>query len=175
MIYRLVCKNGMIVKDFSQKKRHVGRQVESYDTAYELYSDETLAQDDKAFFMKVADTVRCAVDESRFMLTVGKMQEAMNIPLEHQPMQEVELLADRFSLTENEQGDIFRQLFLSGDNTRYGLLNAVTAASQNLADYERATELERIGGEILALPGKVSMPLAITAGNVTPIRKEMAS
>ena len=175
MIYRLVCKNGMIVKDFSQKKRHVGRQVENYDTAYELYSDETLAQDDKAFFMKVADTVRCAVDESRFMLTVGKMQEAMNIPLEHQPMQEVELLADRFSLTENEQGDIFRQLFLSGDNTRYGLLNAVTAASQNLADYERATELERIGGEILALPGKVSMPLAITAGNVTPIRKEMAS
>lgn len=46
------------------------RQVKNYDTAYELYSDETLAQDDKAFFMKVADTVRCAVDESKFMLTV---------------------------------------------------------------------------------------------------------
>ena len=41
-----------------------------------------------------------------------KMQEAMNIPLEHQPMQEVELLADRFNLTENEQGDIFRQMQL---------------------------------------------------------------
>lgn len=106
------------------------RQVENYDTAYELYSDETLAQDDKAFFMKVADTVRCAVDESKFMLMVGKMQEAMNIPLENQPMKEVELLADRFNLTENEQGDIFRQLFISGDNSRYGLLNAVTAAAQ---------------------------------------------
>jgi hypothetical protein len=175
MIFRLVCKNGMIVKDYSQKKRHVGRQVENYDTAYELYSDETLAQDDKAFFMKVADTVRCAVDESRFMLTVGKMQEAMQIPLEHQPMQEVQLLADSFNLTENEQGDIFRQLFLSGDNTRYGLLNAVTAASQNVADYERATELEHIGGEILALPGKGTVPLALPASNVTPFRKEIAS
>lgn len=175
MIFRLVCKNGMICKDFSQKKRHVGRQIENYDTAYELYSDETLIQDDKAFFMKVADTVRCAVDESRFMLTVGKMQEAMNIPLEHQPMQEVELLADRFNLTENEQGNIFRQLFISGDNTRYGLLNAVTAASQNVADYERATDLERIGGEILALPGKGSAPIALPAGNVTPFRKELAS
>lgn len=175
MIFRLVCKNGMIVKDFSQKKRHVGRQVENLDSAYELYSDETLAQDDKAFFMKVADTVRCAVDESRFMLTVGKMQEAMQIPLEHQPMQEVQLLADSFNLTENEQGDIFRQLFLSGDNTRYGLLNAVTAASQNVADYERATELERIGGEILALPGKGTVPLALPASNVTPFRKEIAS
>ena len=177
MIYRLVCKNGMICKDFSQKKRHVGRQVENYDTdtAYELYSDETLAQDDKAFFMKVADTVRCAVDESKFMLTVGKMQEAMNIPLDHQPMQEVELLADRFNLTENEQGDIFRQLFISGDNSRYGLLNAVTAASQNAADYERATELERIGGEILALPVKGAAPIALPAGKVTPLRKELAS
>ena len=175
MIFRLVCKNGMIVKDFSQKKRHVGRQVENLDSAYELYSDETLAQDDKAFFMKVADTVRCAVDESRFMLTVGKMQEAMSIPLEHQPMQEVELLADRFNLTEIEQGDIFRQLFISGDNTRYGLLNAVTAASQNLADYERATELERIGGEILALPSKGAAPIALPAGNVKPFRKELVS
>ena len=175
LIYRLVCKNGMICKDFSQKKRHVGRQVESGDSAYELYSAETLAQDDKAFFMKVQDTVRCAADEAKFMLTVNKMREAMQIPLEHQPMQEVELLADRFSLTENECGDIFRQLFLSGDNTRYGLLNAVTAASQNAVDYERATELERIGGEILSLP----VPRALlpevgntrTMQNVTPMRQ----
>ena len=175
LIYRLVCKNGMICKDFSQKRRHVGRQIESGDTAYELYSDETLAQDDKAFFMKVQDTVRCAADEAKFMLTVHKMQEAMQIPLEHQPMQEVELLADRFSLTENECGDIFRQLFLSGDNTRYGLLNAVTAASQNAVDYERATELERIGGEILSLPvPRVLLPEAgntRTMQNVTLMRQ----
>jgi len=175
LIYRLVCKNGMICKDFSQKKRHVGRQVESCDSAYELYSDETLAQDDKAFFMKVQDTVRCAADEAKFMLTVNKMREAMQIPLDHQPMQEVELLADRFSLSENEQGDIFRQLFLSGDCTRYGLLNAVTAASQNAMDYERATELERIGGEILALPApRPMLPDGNTERNmtnITPIRQ----
>ena len=56
LIYRLVCKNGLIVKDFAQKKYHVGRQVAAEDdAAYELYSDETLAQDDKAFFMKVQE------------------------------------------------------------------------------------------------------------------------
>ena len=41
---------------------------------------------------------------------------------------------------------------MSGDSSRYGLMNAVTAASKICADYERATELERIGGEILAMP-----------------------
>lgn len=153
LVYRLVCKNGLICKDFAQKKYHVGRQVnESEDAAYELYSEETLRQDDKSFFMKVQDIVRVAADEAKFELAVERMRETMHIPLEHEPMKEVELLADRFQLTQAERGDVLRQLFMSRDSSRYGLMNAVTAASKICADYERATELERIGGEILAMP-----------------------
>lgn len=137
----------------AQKKYHVGRQVNlSDDAAYELYSEETLAQDDKAFFMKVQDVVRCAVDEARFMLTVDKLRETTQIPLKHDPVKSVELLANKFQLTENERGDILRQLFIGADNSRYGLINAVTAASKIAKSYERATDLERIGGEILSLP-----------------------
>ena len=153
LVFRLVCKNGLICKDLAQKKYHVGRQVNaSDDSAYELYSEETLAQDDKTFFLKVQDIVRSAVDEARFMLTVDKMREATQIPLKHDPVKSVELLADKFQLTENERGDILRQLFMGADNSRYGLVNAVTAASKIAKSYERATELERIGGEILSLP-----------------------
>lgn len=177
LIYRLVCKNGLIVKDYAQKRYHVGRQVSAEDdAAYELYSDETLQQDDKAFFMKVQDTVRGAVDEARFMLSVNKMKEAAQIPLEHDPVQEVELLADKFMLNQNERGDVLRQLFLGKDSSRYGLINAVTAASQLAENYERATELERIGGELLAL----SVPRPLLAAketsikNVTPLRKRLA-
>ena len=38
------------------------------------------------------------------------------------------------------------------DNSRYGLVNAVTAASKIAKNYERAADLERIGEEILSLP-----------------------
>ena len=153
LVLRLVCKNGLICKDLAQKKYHVGRQVnESSDSAYELYSEETLAQDDRAFFMKVQDVVRAAVDEAKFSLTVDRMREATQIPLKHDPVKAVELLADKFQLTENERGDILRQLFMGGDNSRYGLVNAVTAASKIAKTYERGTDLERIGGEILSLP-----------------------
>ena len=153
LIFRLVCKNGLICKDVAQKKYHVGRQVNvSEDTAYELYSEETLEQDDKAFFMKVQDVVRAAVDETRFMLTVEKMREIKEVPLEKDPVKAVEVLADKFQLTENERGDVLRRLFMGGDNSRYGLMNAVTSASKLSKSYDRATELERIGGEILALP-----------------------
>ena len=153
LVFRLACKNGLICKDLAQRKYHVGRQVNvSDDSAYELYSEETLVQDDKAFFLKVQDVVRAAVDETKFMLTVGKMRDATLIPLKHDPVKSVELLADKFQLTENERGDILRQLFMGADNSRYGLVNAVTAASKIAKSYERATDLERIGGEILSLP-----------------------
>ena len=153
LVFRLVCKNGLICKDMAQKKYHVGRQVnESSDSAYELYSEATLAQDDRAFFMKMQDVVRAAVDEAKFMLTVDKLRESTQIPLKHDPVKSVELLADKFQLTENERGDILRQLFMGADNSRYGLVNAVTAASKIAKSYERATDLERIGGEILSLP-----------------------
>ena len=153
LVFRLVCKNGLICKDLAQKKYHVGRQVNaSDDSAYELYSEATLAQDDRAFFMKVQDVVRAAVDEAKFMLTVEKMRESTQIPLKHDPVKSVELLADKFQLTENERGDILRQLFMGADNSHYGLVNAVTAASKIAKSYERATDLERIGGEILSLP-----------------------
>ena len=171
LVFRLACKNGLICKDLAQRKYHVGRQVNaSDDTAYELYSEATLAQDDKAFFMKVQDVVRAAVDEAKFMLTVNRMRESTQIPLKHDPVKSVELLADKFQLTENERGDILRQLFMGADNSRYGLVNAVTAASKIAKTYERATDLERIGGEILALPVSRNMlpPPTISAYQSLP-------
>lgn len=168
LIYRLVCKNGLIVQDYSQKKYHVGRQVEMSDTAYELYSDETLKQDDKAFFMKVRDTVRAAADKAKFELLVNKMRQAMDIPLSRSVPDEVKVLSDKFQLTEGERQQIMNELFCSGDHTRYGLLNAVTAAGRTSDTYERATYLERVGGNILStLPtvtdsgAKIIMPRAV--------------
>lgn len=165
LIYRLVCRNGLILKDYTQKKYHVGRQAEG-DGAYELYSDETLRADDKAFFMKVQDTVKVAADEAKFIMAVDKLKESMDIPLGKDPVKEVELLADKYQLNPNERGDVLRQLFMGKDNSRYGLINAITAASKMASSYERATDLERIGGEILAEP----LPKVREVINITPVR-----
>lgn len=154
LIYRLICKNGMIVKDFAQRRYHIGRQVESDDAAYEIFSDETLAQDDKAFFMKVQDTVRTAVDEAKFQLSVDKMKSAKEVSTGDDPVKTVELLADRYVLNQNERGSILRHFIMAGDNSQYGLINAVTRVSQDADDYGRATELERLGGELLAVTPK---------------------
>ena len=178
LVFRLVCKNGLICKDAAQKKYHVGRQVNiSEDSAYELYSEATLEQDDKAFFMKVQDVVRNAVDSTRFKMTVEKLRESKQIQLSYEPVKSVEILADKFQLSENERGDILRKLFIGGDNSRYGLINAVTAASKIAKTYDRATELERIGGEILALPisSNLLLPPNFSDSNIFKTNSEKVS
>lgn len=149
LVYRLVCKNGMISKDLAHKKYHTGKQVEDTDNAYELYSDATLAADDKAYFMKVQDIVSAAVDEAKFNLTVDKMRTAMNIKTGDNPVQTVEVLGDRYVLNKLERASILRHFIMGNDYSHFGLVNAVTRSSQDAADYNRATELERIGGTLL--------------------------
>ena len=149
LVYRLVCKNGLISKDYAHKKYHTGRQVEDTDNAYELYSDATLAADDKAYFMKVQDIVSAAVDESKFALTVSKMRTAMNMKTGENPVETVEVLGNRYILNKNERASILRHFIMGNDFSQYGLVNAVTRSSQDVADYNRATELERLGGVLL--------------------------
>lgn len=149
LVYRLVCKNGMISKDFAHKKYHTGRQVNITDNAYELYSDETLKADDKAYFMKVQDIVASAVDEAKFMLTVDKMRAAKSISIKDDPVDTVEVLGDKYLLNKAERKSVLQHFMMDGDFSRYGLVNAVTRTSQDVEDYNRATELERIGGTIL--------------------------
>ena len=152
LLYRLACKNGLIVKDYAQKHYHVGKQIENDDSAYEIFSDETLAQDDKAFFMKVQDTVKTAIDEVKFNLSVEKLRATRGESTGQDPVKTVEVLADRYILNQNERGSILRHFIMGADNSKYGLINAVTRASQDVEDYTRATDLERLGGELLALP-----------------------
>lgn len=182
LIYRLVCKNGLIVKDYAQKRYHVGKQVESEESAYEIYRDETLEADDKAFFMKIQDTVRCAVDEAKFMLSVDKLRQTKQESTGDDPIKTVEILADKYVLNQNERGGILRHFIMAGDNSKFGLINAITRSSQDIEDYNRATELERLGGELLALPIKNQLVVADypksnydgihSMKNVTPIKNK---
>jgi hypothetical protein len=81
LVYRLVCLNGMIA-DTATRRYHVGRQVDS-DESQGVYRDETIRADDRAFWLKVRDVVRAAVEETRFAALVARLHESA----ESAPMQ----------------------------------------------------------------------------------------
>ena len=73
LVYRLVCSNGMVVNDAAQKRKHIGAKAQQGED-YALYADETIAADDRAFMLKVRDTVRAIVDETQFDKVVAMMK-----------------------------------------------------------------------------------------------------
>lgn len=154
LIYRLVCLNGMIAPDRSMKKHHIGRggsSGEAFEGASEYFLDETRQADDRAFWMKVRDVINGVFSQEIFDGIVLKLREATTDVLE-KPIKVVEVVSNHFGLTGDEQEGILSKMVSGGDTSRYGLLNAITAFSQEVSDYDRATDLERFGGQVLELP-----------------------
>jgi hypothetical protein len=151
LIYRLVCLNGMIAQDYSQKRYHVGRTAASEKDAYELFADDTLKADDEAFLLKVRDTVRAAVDITQFTKIVDRMRDATEQRIEGNPVKAVEVTSKTFGLSQGENSSILTHLIQGGDLTAYGMLNAITRTAQDVESYDRATELETVGSKVLSL------------------------
>jgi hypothetical protein len=82
---------------------------------------------------------------------VNKMRKAAGEIIQGNPVEAVELIAKKHSLSEKESGSVLNYLIQGGEMSKWGLVNAVTRASQDLADYDRATDFERTGGRILDL------------------------
>lgn len=151
LVYRLVCTNGMIATDFAQRKYHVGRTNDGED-AYELFRDETLAADDRAFWMKVVDTIRAVLSADGFRKIVERLREATEQKITGSPVKAVEVLANRFRLSKDEQSNVLTHLIEGGSLSAYGLMNAVTRTAQDAESYDRATEMEAMGGAVITLP-----------------------
>lgn len=152
LMYRLVCSNGMIVNDARTRKYHVGR--ENDETAYSLFSDATLEAEDKAFVMKMQDTVRAITDQTRFDHVIELMQRAKSLPVTTNDIPKlVELTSKEFLLNKDEGDGVLASFLQSGDMSLYGMANAVTAHAQKVKSYDRSTDMESIGYDVMTLPG----------------------
>ena len=116
----------MVVNEAGTRRAHIGR-VNTTDVNFALYSQQTLDAEDRAFVLKIQDTVRAAVDEARFSTVLDRMRESKQAQLNTQ-----DLIED-------------------GDFTLYGLANAVTRFSQDVESYDRATKLEEIGYSVMTM------------------------
>ena len=156
LVFRLVCRNGLIVPDRGLRKTHMGRSLATDSQPVAVFRDDTLAADDRAFFMKVRDVVESAVSEAAgsagsFRQVVDRMRQVRGIPLSGDPVMAVAILANRYGLNDTERGGVLRHLIREGDLSGYGVVNAVTHYSQEVEDYDRATELEALGGKLIEL------------------------
>lgn len=151
MIYRLVCSNGMISADHSMRKYHTGARNDADNGSWELFSDKTRQLSDAAVWNQVRDLVKGALSDVGFAKIVDGLKVAAGRVIDANPVEIVEVVQRNFSLSDEDKGGILKHLTTGADLSLWGVTNAVTRYSQDVADYTKATELEAIGGQILEL------------------------
>ena len=158
IMYDLVCTNGLILQR-TLKRHHVGRRNEGEifgdENTAELFSDETRKLDDKAFWAKVSDVVAASLDEIKFNDNIERLRKLQNVELAKDATnvpKVIEAVADKFDLVEQEKATLLLHFAQGGDFSQYGLINAVTRTAEDVESYDRAVELERMGGQIIELP-----------------------
>ena len=151
-IERLVCMNGMIAET-SFRRRHIGSSHDITD----LLSRATLNKTSDALVGQVQDVVRNVLSNEGFNNVLGKLRETTETEIA-KPIDAVEIIQKQFRFTEDEKDSVLNHLIKGGDTTKWGLTNAVTRASQDLEDYDRATEFEKFGWDVANLSNTVLEP-----------------
>ena len=151
LVYRLVCKNGMVVNDAKMRRTHVGKSNGALED-FSLYTDETIIADRTAILMKAKDAVRAIGEQTRFDRVVNLMRNgkqakitSTNIPAM------VELTGTRFGYTKQQASGILNHLIHDGELSLYGIANAVTKFAQDVQSYDESTRLEGVGYDILSM------------------------
>jgi hypothetical protein len=150
VVYKLMCTN-LWIQEKTTRQRHLGRALQA-DESGGVYRDDTRLADARARLLKIRDHIAEALDETRFQTLIGRMQETTGMRLTGDIEKTVELSAQRFGLLQSEKEDVLRNLIEGADLSVWGLTNAITATAQHAKSYDRATELEIIGGAFFSMP-----------------------
>lgn len=151
MIWTQVCSNGAIVQKILQQY-HIGKRVQE-EEFYGMLRDETRKADDHAFWLKVQDLIGVCLSDKVFATNVANAKEAAGHKIA--PATSLDDLVDVAlsdeQVSEKTKNSILHALVEGGDLSQWGLSSAITLASQKVEDYEEATALERLGGEVIEL------------------------
>jgi hypothetical protein len=147
---RLWCLNGCasMVKGNGWSRIHRGSRIENDGV---VYQQDTIEAATAAILLQTRDAIKHYADPNYFDGFVGKLQAASVSTQIEKPIESVEKLGKAIGLTKDEGDSILERLIRNGDYTQYGMLNAVTNLANDTESYDRATELEFLGGQVLDL------------------------
>jgi|307.fasta_scaffold04797_8 hypothetical protein len=152
MMWRLVCENGLIRTIESKVKYHVGGVMGTDGEAYSWLGDDTIQARSEATVLEMRDAVRAALDGDLFQNSVDAANAAAGVKMQGDPIAAVQWVTDKFNFNADEQAATLRNLIEGSDLSLWGMVNAVTATANTVESYDRAVELETMGGKLLDLP-----------------------
>ena len=143
---RLVCVNGMVMKDFFRCK-HVTRRASIEEISYQ---QDTMNADAQALLLTFRDTVSHVLNKANFDKRLATMQSAADRQATKLISEISEVTRKAYSLGSDETDNFITNLARGGDMSQWGIANALTATAKSVGP-DRAYELEKAGADVLEM------------------------
>lgn len=160
LVFIVRCSNGMVVQQ-QVARRHVGTVIGGGDDDGTVYKADTVKAIDEAIKLKVRDAINATVDELNFESICRQFAETSTGLTIERPVEAVKVLNQQTTLTQDECDSVLVKLIQGGDMSRFGTINAITAAAQDVRDFDRSVEMETIASGLIGWSlsewGKVAM------------------
>ncbi len=133
-----ICDNGLALTADALRAVHLGGKLEE---GLIRWSEDTTRKQIDLITAKTSDAVATFLDVDYVNTVIARLEEHSDKPV-REPVRQIERLGKQFGFSQQEQETILAAFVAGGQPTAGGVLNAVTAAAQTLADPDRAADLE---------------------------------
>ena len=152
-IHELACLNMAVWAQDALRKAHLGSRIANDNDNVERYlSDQSRHLADLALWSQVQDIAKAATSGDLFEDLVSRLTTARsNTFAASDSVAVIEKVCQTKGLNDTERDSVLGFLIDGGELSQYAVQAAITEASQYVESYERASELEIVGGDIIAL------------------------
>lgn len=137
-IFRVQCTNGLVLEKFVSRQVHLGNGKEYTDT--ELLDDQV--------YLSIRQSIRETFNQ--FGKIVIMLREATEVTV-NDPSRIINNVVREYRMTEEQKDQILISFGMEKDKTKYGIVNAITNAALSQDNFEKAIEMEKIGGRIIEM------------------------
>ena len=154
LIYRLVCTNGMVVSKQLGGGAHRIHKGSALPLSGTMRSYEAPGLSGRQQMVtSIRQSLTEAIRGAKFEIVLEQMRRATKAAIEAEDLTAfMKEVGPAVGLREAEQSPVLQHLLAERDMTQYGLANAVTRYAQDVDSYDRATELETLGYDLMTMP-----------------------
>ena len=136
-----VCNNGMINMNESVKRIHVGAKMNEY--SFVQWSELTQQKSKELIMSQTRDAIKTFLSTDYVSGAIKVYEEKCGLKLEH-PIDAIKNVSKEFKFGQEKEAAILDYFFQSGDNSGFGLVQAVTLYAHKNADADDQFEMESL-------------------------------
>jgi hypothetical protein len=136
-----VCNNGMIGMDEAFKRVHVGSKLSEY--SFIKWSEGTQQKNIDLVISQVRDALKTFLTPEYIGGKIRELSIKAGLKLEH-PIDAVKNVSREYKFSQEKEKAILDYFFQSSDNSRFGLVQAVTFYAHKNADADDQYEMESL-------------------------------